>query len=94
MKHILIIIITLSFIPFVCLAQKTDDDKYEQAEKYYDAKEYENAIPIFNELAKSNHAKSLNLLGHCYRFGKGVTVNKEEAFKYYKRSADLGWRAA
>ena len=40
--------------------------------------------------ADSGNAEAQLILGDCYRLGKGVTQNYEEALKYYTKSAEQG----
>lgn len=86
---------TLFFLAIIiCYAQSTDEEKYEQANNYYEAKEYEKAFPILRELADKNHAKALNLLGVFYNYGYIVPKNMQKAVELYQKSANLGWRGA
>lgn len=71
-------------------AQSADDEKYEKADKYYDAKEYNKAIPVLNELVTRNHVKAFNLLGICYNYGYGVKKNVDKAYEYYMKGAEKG----
>lgn len=71
-------------------AQITDEEKYEQANKYYNAKEYNKAIPILNELVTRNHVKAFNLLGVCYNNGYGVKKDVDKAYEYYLKGAEKG----
>ena len=94
MKRLLFLMLVMMSISCGCFAQMTDDEKYEQADKYYNAKEYSKAIPILNELATRNHAKALNRLGGCYYFGYGVPKDKKIAVSYFEKSANLGLSTA
>ncbi len=94
MKKITFLITFFSLTITMCYAQFSDEEKYEQASNYYEAKEYEKAIPILKELADKNHAKALNLLGVFYNYGYIVPKNMQKAVELYQKSADLGWRGA
>ena len=72
-------------------AQSNDDEKYIQANRYYEAKEFDKAIPILNELVGKNHTKAMNTLGNCYYNGNGVNKDLKKSFELYQRSAKLGW---
>lgn len=94
MKKYLTITLLLTLVVSTCFCQTTDDEKYEQANKYYEAKEYNKAISMLNELVERNHAKALNLLGVCYETGRGVTKDYKKSFEYYQKSANYGWAPA
>lgn len=94
MKRLQFLLFLVMAVTCGSMAQTSDDEKYEQADKYYDAKEYDKAIPLLNELAQRNHAKALNLLGVCYEYGEGVTKDLSKSFDYYQKAANLGWRRA
>lgn len=90
MKRLFTLILIVTTVSCVCFAQSADDEKYEQAKRYYDAKENGKAIPILNELAQRNHAKALNLLGFCYEYGYGVAKNLKKSVECFQKSANLG----
>ena len=94
MKGFLLVSLMLTLTSTFCYAQTTDDEKYEQANKYYDAKEFGKAIPILKELATKDHAKALNLLGMCYKYGRGVPKDVIKKMELYQRSANLGYAVA
>lgn len=92
MRYIFVILLIMSYQ--LCLAQTTDDAKYEQAETYYKAKEYDKAAPLLKDLADKNYAKAMNLLGVCYKYGYGVPKDAQKKIELYQKSANLGWRVA
>ena len=94
MKRLFFLTLSLMCMFSFCCAQTTDDEKYEQANRYYETKEYDKAIPILNELAQRNHAKALNLLGVCYETGRGMSKDLNKCFDYYQKAANLGLRRA
>lgn len=94
MKKYLTTILVFTLVASTCFCQTIDDEMYEQANRYYEAKEYDKAIPILNELATRDHAKALNMLGVCYETGRGVTKDLSKCFDYFQKSANLGWRRA
>lgn len=94
MRKFLIILFVSTFFVQTSFGQTTDDEKYEQASSYYEAKEYEKALPILKELADKNLAKALNLLGVLYNYGYSVPKNMQKAVELYQKSANLGWRGA
>lgn len=90
MKHIIHIIILLVSMSGVCFAQTTDDVLFEQASKYYDAGEYDKAVPILSELAQRKHAKAINFLGVCYELGRGVKKDLKRSAQLYRQAAESG----
>lgn len=94
MNRVLFITVALSLFFSYSYAQSSDDEMYEQANKYYEAKEYDKVIPILNELAQRDHAKALNLLGVCYNYGYGVPKDAPKKIALYQKAANLGWRVA
>ena len=91
MKKFFTVFMVISLAISSCYCQTTDDEKYEEALRFYNAKEYDNAIPIINELVSRNHAKALNTLGNCYYYGYGIDKDQKKAVYYYQKSADLGF---
>lgn len=91
MKNYFILLSLLCIISSYSYAQSPDDERYNQANKFYEAKEYARAIPILNELVDKNHAKAMNTLGNCYYNGNGVNKDLKKSFELYQRSAKLGW---
>jgi len=49
--------------------------------------DFDEAFPIYEELAKKGVAKALKALGDCYYYGHGIEADKDEAFKYYNQAA-------
>lgn len=48
------------------------------------------AFQKFKKLENRNHPEGLNMLGVCYRQGRGTEPNMEKAFQCFKKSAELG----
>lgn len=94
MKKIFTISVVFVFVVSTCFGQTTDDMKYEQAEKYYKAKEYDKTVPLLKELADKDYAKALDLLGVCYHYGYSVPKNMHKAVDLFLRSANLGWKGS
>lgn len=92
MNRITFLITLFCLAVTICHAQSSDDEKYEQANKYYMAHEYDKSMLILEELATKNHAKALDMLGFCYDKGHGVSKNRQKAIGLYQKSANLGWK--
>ena len=70
-------------------AQTTDDEKFEQAEKYHQAKDYKKAFPLFKELADKGNAAAQRVIGIYYHNGYSPEgINLEKAYEWYKMAAD------
>ena len=54
---------------------------------------FEEGIALLEKAADLNHAAALNNLGILYRNGS-TPEEREKAFRYFNRSANLGWTAA
>lgn len=54
----------------------------------------EAAAAIIGPLAEEGHARAQVALGDLYKSGKGVSKNDAEAFKWYRKAAELGDRDA
>ena len=53
--------------------------------------DYERAVVWYERAAKGGSSEAMNELGLCYENGLGVfRLNKDEALKWYKKSADKG----
>lgn len=62
----------------------------EEANQYYDNKEYDKAVPIYRELAEQGNSEAQYKLGYCYNGGRGVPKSSGEAAKWYRKSAEQG----
>ena len=65
-------------------------DTLEQATQYYDNKEYDKAVPMFQRLAQGGDADAQNALGVCYEKGQGVSQDYTQAVYWYRKSAEQG----
>jgi TPR repeat protein len=55
---------------------------------------YKKAIPILNESAEAGNDIAQKFLGDCYDTGRGVSKNRTEAVKWYRKAADQGLAAS
>lgn len=72
------------------LDNKTMEDSFNEAVRYYDKKEYAKALPLFQKLAELGHAKGQNKLGNMYYYGEGVDKDYKQAVYWYRKSAEQG----
>lgn len=79
----------LTILLFICwssLFAATYEDGYAA----YKIGDYSQAISIWLPLAEQGDAKAQNTIASMYDEGKGVAINLEEAFKWYKLAANQG----
>ena len=63
---------------------------FNNAEKLYLKKNYEEAARWYKMAAEQGHARAQNNLGYCYEHGEGVMQNYYEAVKWYTKAAEKG----
>ncbi len=77
----------------ICMAQKTSDEEFEIANKYYKSHEtviHDKAIPILSRLVKKDDAQSLNLISDMYESINNSCYNLEKSIAYRIKAAELG----
>lgn len=52
--------------------------------------DYEQAMNYFVRAMEAGSIKAMGEIGFMYQYGYGVTKNKSEAVKWYRRGAELG----
>jgi len=62
----------------------------ERANEHYDKEEYEDAFPLFKEVAEAGYAFAQFYLGLMYYYGTGTKQDYGQAYKWYERSAYAG----
>lgn len=67
---------------------------YEQGEKYYADKNYNDALYYYRRAAELGHAPAQYSLGYMYENGKGVEYDYEEAVKWYRKTAEQEYAPA
>ncbi len=83
-------IIRLWVAGFLVLAAAAAHADYATGKKAYDAGDYAAAMREWRPLAEAGDADAQWGMGIIHRFGRGVTVDNEEAVKWYTRSAQQG----
>ena len=63
---------------------------YQQAVKFYNAKNYKKAAPLLRKSAEQGHADAQYNLGFLYRKGEGVKQDYKQAAEWYRKAADQG----
>ena len=64
--------------------------QFELGDKYYDAKNYEQAVYWFRKAAEQRYADAQFNLGWMYEYGQGVKQDYGEAVKWYRLAAEQG----
>lgn len=72
------------------LKQYEPDEDYSRARKFYEEKNYEQALVYANKAAAKGYGKAMHAIGMMYEYGYGVTKDYTEAKNWYQRSADKG----
>ena len=86
--------IVLAICIIVSAFSLSAQDTLEQAIQYYDNKEYDKAVPMFQRLAQGGDMKVQFVLGYCYDEGQGVAQDYTQAVYWYRKSAEQGNSAA
>ena len=74
----------------ICVLLTGCSKSLEDADNYYQKKEYSEAFKIYKKLADEGDIKALNQVAYMYAGGEGVAKDYSEALKYSKLSADKG----
>jgi len=64
---------------------------FEQAEKLYDEEKYEEALKLYYELEKTDHAEAIYSIGWCLEHGLGVAEDYVAAVEKYKKAFSLSY---
>jgi TPR repeat protein len=81
------------FASAVCIGQPTIDDaesNFSKGLSAYQQHDYATAVVWIQKAAEQGLAKAQYQLGHLYSEGRGVTKNKQEAFKWIQKAAEQG----
>ena len=65
-------------------------EQYELGDKFYYAKNYEQAVYWYRKSAEQGNASAQKDLGYMYRLGKGVEQDYAEAVRLYRLAAEQG----
>jgi len=68
--------------------ERTQDERFEEASKLYDDKQYDKAIPLLATLALEEYAPALKLLGESFLSGAGVQQNTQTGYDLLQASVD------
>ena len=82
--------IVLAICIIVSAFSLSAQDTLEQAIQYYDNKEYDKAVPMFQRLAQGGDMIAQFVLGYCYDEGQGVPQDYTQAAYWYRKAAEQG----
>ena len=88
--HVIMRRIILAICIIVSAFSLSAQDTLEQATQYYDNKEYDKAVPMFQRLSQGGDAYAQCFLGLCYDNGQGVVQDYTQAVYWYRKSAEQG----
>ena len=86
------VVIALGLLLLLSVAVDASDaqDALQTGLRYYDSKDYGEALKWVRKSADQGDAKAQGFLGSMYHSGKGVPQNYREAAKWYRKSANQG----
>ena len=88
--HVIMRRIVLAICIIVSAFSLSAQDTLEQAIQYYDNKEYDKAVPMFQRLAQGGDMIAQFVLGYCYDEGQGVPQDYTQAAYWYRKAAEQG----
>ena len=68
----------------------TPEGQYKEGKKYYNNKEFTEAVKWYHKAAEQKHTDAQICLGFCYRNGLGVKTDYAEAAKWFRMAAEAG----
>jgi len=72
----------------------TQEERFKEADKLYNAEKYDKAVPILEVLADEGYAPAQALLAYCYYSNAGVKKNIDKALEWWRKAADQGYAPA
>lgn len=89
-------LLTMMLALMLCIGAGAQTAKalYDEGKAYYDAEQYDKAIPKLKAAADKGHKKAQYRLGRCYDKGRGTAENDQLAFQWYQKSANQGYAKA
>lgn len=67
---------------------------YEEGKAFYDAEQYDKAVPKLKAAADKGHKKAQYRLGMCYKEGYSVEKDRKKAFDLFLKSAKQDYAKA
>jgi len=67
----------------------TKNERFLEARKLYDNRQYDKAVPLFQALADDDDTGGQLYLGICYEKGEGVPQDYAKAAYWYDKASDF-----
>ena len=83
----------LALFPLYMCAQNAKA-LYEEGKAFYDAEQYDKAVPKLKAAADKGHKKAQYRLGMCYKEGYSVAKDRKKAFELFLKSAKQDYAKA
>lgn len=71
------------------LTEKSVEQQFYEAQTYYQAGDYGNAMRIYREI-QNDHAVAMSNIGYLFAHGLGVVQSTLDASKYYRQAYEMG----
>jgi TPR repeat protein len=92
MKKLMTIILAL--VLSVAAGAQNAKTLYEEGKAFYDAEQYDKAVPKLRAAADKGHRKAQYRLGMCYKEGYSVEKDRKKAFDLFLKSAKQDYAKA
>jgi len=91
-KKLLTILLTL--VLSIAAGAQNAKTLYEEGKAFYDAEQYDKAVPKLKAAADKGHRKAQYRLGMCYKEGYGVQKDRKKASELFLKSAKQDYAKA
>ncbi len=82
--------VTLSLADLLAIQRGDCDFINEKGVKYYEAKDYKNAVEYYRLAAAMGSVDAISNLGYCYMYSRSIEKNMSLAMGYFKTAAQKG----
>lgn len=89
-------LLTMMLVLMLCMAAGAQSAKelYAEGKAFYDAEQYDKAVPKLKAAADKGHRKAQYRLGMCYKEGYSVAKDRKKAVDLFMKSAKQGYAKA
>jgi len=89
-------LLTMMLVLMLCMAAGAQSAKelYAEGKAFYDAEQYDKAVPKLKVAADKGHRKAQYRLGMCYKEGYSVAKDRKKAVDLFMKSAKQGYAKA
>ena len=89
-----LITIILALVLSVAAGAQNAKTLYEEGKAFYDAEQYDKAVPKLRAAADKGHRKAQYRLGMCYKEGYSVQKDRKKAVELFMKSAKQDYAKA